>query len=246
MSDAAEQGAAPKGEIGTPTVHWVPLNDTKQADLAEEPTTARTIPQVDVVPLPSPHRREMSTMDYQIDQDAYDAARDWQQRAPRHAARPSPHKREMSTMDFNDIDQDAYDAARESKPSFFRSASQDTYKSVDAILETTMTTTTAAATTSSSTTTLPLPSSGHGKPPKAAKKSKDAPLIPAAQLSGEADTGDRIRLGICAMEYVRLQRCDQSPTATCFTLTHWLLLLLLLLLLRFTAKRPVPNPWRKF
>lgn len=239
MSNAAEQGAAPKGEIGTPTVHWVPLNDTKQADLAEEPTTTTTTtttPQVDVVPLPSPHRREMSTMDYQIDQDAYDAARDSQQRAPRHASRPSPHKREMSTMDYNDIDQDAYDAAREGKPSFFRSASQDTYKSVDAILETTATT----ATTTSNSTTLPMPASGHGKPPKAAKKSKDAPLIPAAEFSGEADTGDRIRLGICAMEYVRLQPCGQTPTSSFFTLTR------LLLLLRYTAKRPVPNPWRKF
>ena len=143
MSEATAEAAASEAEIGV--VHWDSLIDTNKGHSSSHHFLKETVPH-----RPSPHRRELSTMDYGIDQDAYDAARD--------------------------------------RPTFSRSASMDTGHIVEL-----------SSWGGSVPTTTGLATSTHSKA-KSGKKSKDAPMIPAAQLSGEGDTGDRIRLGICAMD----------------------------------------------
>ena len=112
----------------------------------------------------------------------------------------SPHHRNLSTSVY-DFDQDAYEAARDHhhhhhRPSYSRSASMDT----PAIIEAPWNGGLPAASSHSGSNSNKATASTTGGSTKSSKKSKDAPLIPAAQQSGEADSDDRIRLGICAMD----------------------------------------------
>lgn len=97
----------------------------------------------------------------------------------------SPHQRNLSTSIYG-FDQDAYDsvqntASSNARPSFSRTASMEAPMEESPLNASVLGGGTSHSTKSKS------------------KKSKDAPIIPAAQLS-EEDSGDRIRLGICAMD----------------------------------------------
>lgn len=107
---------------------------------------------------------------------------------PRVVTRPTQIHHRMMSESVYAFDQDAYDHASSSreKPSYSRAGSMDT----DFVVEASGIFPGASSTHSTATTSK---KSSH-------KKSKEAPLIPAAQFSEEADAGDRIRLGICAMD----------------------------------------------
>jgi len=111
----------------------------------------------------------------------------------RRAAR-SPHNRNLSTSVYN-FDQDAYDAiehgassAATRPPSYSRSTSIEN----PTLLETPW--------NSSSSVLGATTHSASASTKSKGKKSKETPLIPAAQYSEDADSGERIRLGICAMD----------------------------------------------
>ena len=104
--------------------------------------------------------------------------------APTRGAQ-SPHHRNLSTAVYA-FDQDAYDSMQNgasTRPSFARSSSMDVPQEVPW-----------------SSSSSVLGGTSHSTKSKVGKKSKEGPLIPAAQFSEEADSGDRIRLGICAMD----------------------------------------------
>lgn len=102
------------------------------------------------------------------------------------------HHRMLSESVYG-FDQDAYENAATSSremPTFSRAASLDT----DFVLEASNSLAGVNnSSTHSSAAATKKSSSSH-------KKSKDAPLIPAAQLSESSESGERIRLGICAMD----------------------------------------------
>ena len=107
----------------------------------------------------------------------------------------SPPNRNLSTSIY-DFNQDAYDAidhgtsSSTRPPSYSRSTSMDNAAPLEAPWN------------SNSSVLGGTNHSGSAAPPSKSKgkKSKETPLIPAAQLSEEGDSGDRIRLGICAMD----------------------------------------------